>query len=248
MKILGIIPARYTSTRFPGKPLVEINGKSMIRRVYEQARQCPALSWIVVATDDSRIFDHVSSFSGEVVMTHQNHKSGTERCSEAAQIWKSSGREFEAIINIQGDEPFIHPEQINQLAVLMHQEETNIGTLVKRINSYDELIDSNVVKVVLDNRFRALYFSRSAIPYIRHQEPKDWHSNAVFYKHIGIYGFRSQILYEIAALNPSPLETVESLEQLRWMEHGYAIISRITELDSISIDTPSDLLKLTNKV
>lgn len=244
MKIIGIIPARYASTRFPGKPLAMIQGKSMINRVYKQALKAKSLSKVVVATDDSRIFDHINNFGGNVVMTAKNHLNGSSRCLE---VIENSNEQFDAVINIQGDEPYIDPEQINQLAALFKKQNVEIATLVKKVQTEEELFNPNVVKVVFDNNMQALFFSRQAIPFLRGIKMDEWITEHSFYKHIGIYGYRPGILKEIVSLAPAELERVESLEQLRWIENGYSIKLGITTLEGDAVDTPEDLLKLTNK-
>lgn len=244
MKIIGIIPARYASTRFPGKPLAMIQGKSMINRVYKQALKAKSLSKVVVATDDSRIFDHINNFGGNVVMTAKNHLNGSSRCLE---VIENSNEQFDAVINIQGDEPYIDPEQINQLAALFKKQNVEIATLVKKVQTEEELFNPNVVKVVFDNNKQALFFSRQAIPFLRGIKMDEWITEHSFYKHIGIYGYRPGILKEIVSLAPAELERVESLEQLRWIENGYSIKLGITTLEGDAVDTPEDLLKLTNK-
>jgi len=248
MKALGIIPARYASTRFPGKPLAMIGGLSMIRRVYEQCMKCPDLARVIVATDSREIFRHVKDFGGEVMMTSGKHRSGTERCAEVlAKVRKGRGAvKPDAVINIQGDEPFIDPGQISQVALAFGDRHTDIATLAKRITAAREITDPNVVKVVFAAGGPALYFSRSPVPFLRNHPPADWLKKGVFYKHVGIYGYRPEILGKIVTLPESPLETAESLEQLRWLEAGFRIIIRETEYDTIAIDTPSDLLKITN--
>lgn len=239
MKILGVIPARFSSTRFPGKPLIDIGGKTMIQRVYEQALKARCLEKVVVATDDDRIAKVVEEFGGNVIMTSTTHKSGTDRCAEVAKVY----RNYDAIINIQGDEPFIHPEQINYVGHCFRDEETQIATLVKKITSNDELFNENVPKVVVGNR-KALYFSRWPIPYIRDIEDDLWLSNHTYFKHIGIYGYKWDVLIKIARMAPSSLETAESLEQLRWLENGYSVTVDETPFESIAIDTPEDLIKV----
>lgn len=242
MKILGIIPARFASSRFPGKPLADIGGKSMIQRVYEQAQKAKSLSKVVVATDDSRIFDHIIGFGGEAYMTAENHPSGTDRCFEALQKAGGSSK-YDYIINIQGDEPFIDPETIEQMAKLLDFK-TEIATAVKKINDYETLFDPNVVKAVLTMRKQCLYFSRQTVPYVRGHEPETWLEHADFYKHIGLYAYRNDVLEQISHLPPSPLENTEKLEQLRWLGYGYKIYATITNYESIGIDTPEDLEKL----
>ena len=242
MKILGIIPARYASTRFPGKPLTMINGKSMIQRVYEQSMKSELLADVVVATDDQRIYDAVMAFGGKVMMTSSEHNSGTDRCCE---IVEKIGNKYDAVVNIQGDEPFINPEQINQIASLIATEESQIASLCKPIKDEDELFDENVVKVVFDKNFKALYFSRQTIPFLRKVEKneKSWMEQRTFYKHIGIYAYKADVLKEIAQLPQSGLELSECLEQLRWLENSYSIKMGITEYESYSIDTPQDVEK-----
>jgi 3-deoxy-manno-octulosonate cytidylyltransferase (CMP-KDO synthetase) len=241
MKILGVIPARYASTRFPGKPLTDIGGKSMILRVYEQAKKAIALSEVVVATDDERIAEEITKHGGNVVMTSDTHQSGTDRCAEAVKkVWGDWG----AVINIQGDEPFILPEQINLLAGLFENPEVEIGTLVKKLSDASDLDNPNTMKVVLDIHGNGMYFSRSPIPFIRGAEKKDWLEKNLFYKHIGIYGYRADVLDELTTLPQGKLELAESLEQLRWLENGYKIMTAFTESEAISIDSPEDIEKL----
>jgi 3-deoxy-manno-octulosonate cytidylyltransferase (CMP-KDO synthetase) len=245
MKILGVIPARYGSSRFPGKPLAKIQGKPMIQRVYEQAAKCLLLDELIVATDDERIAAFIRSFKGNVMMTPETIASGTERCNTVVNNLKGDAA-YDVVINIQGDEPFIDPQQISQLAGCFLSEEVLIGTLVKKITQRDDLINPNVVKVIFDKYNQALYFSRHPIPYLRGAEPADWLNGLNYYKHIGIYGYRTAILNTITQLPASPLEKAESLEQLRWLENGYPIHVRQTDYESIAIDTPADLLKITN--
>ena len=241
MKILGIIPARYASTRFPGKPLELINGKSMIQRVYEQVSAADLIDKVVVATDDKRIFDHVEAFGGVVKMTAETHQSGTDRCAEVVNALKN---EYDIVINIQGDEPFIQPVQIDSLAQFMLNTNFQIGTLAKLIGENREAVFSpNIVKVVFEKE-RAIYFSRHPIPYIRNYEFENWMYQHDYYKHIGMYAFRRKALLEVAALMPSKLEQAESLEQLRWLGNGYSIGIQITEIETIGIDTPADLKRI----
>ena len=249
MKILGVIPARYASTRFPGKPLVDIGGKSMIRRVYEQASKCGSLDKVYVATDDTRIFDHVKNFGGEVLMTLPGHQNGTSRCNEVLEILQVGKRseQYDVVINIQGDEPFIDPSQIDKIAGLFSRKQTEIATLVKKISDQHELFNHNVVKVVFAQDRAALYFSRQTIPYLRDFDKNDWLKHADFFKHIGIYGYRSEVLRKISKLNTGKIEALEQLEQLRWLENGFQIAVEITDIEGISIDTPEDLSKLTNR-
>lgn len=241
MKILGIIPARFASTRFPGKPLANINGKSMIRRVYEQVVKVDLLTKVIVATDDKRIEAEVVSFGGNVIMTKSTHPSGTDRCRE---ILEKVGEEFDAVVNIQGDEPFIDPEQINQVANLISETETQIATLGKPIKSADELFNPNVVKVVFDYYGNAVYFSRHPIPYLRGIDTQNWVEKFYYHKHLGIYAYKSNILKQITELSVSTLEKAESLEQLRWIENGLKIKVGITNIEGFAIDTPDDLEKL----
>ncbi|MAW31180.1 MAG: 3-deoxy-manno-octulosonate cytidylyltransferase [Flavobacteriales bacterium] len=232
MKVVGIIPARFESTRFPGKPLAKIKGKSMIQRVYEQCKKSKQLSDVVVATDDERIYNHIKSFSGKVVMTNKHHLTGTERCNEAAQ---SMNIDADIIINIQGDEPFINPNQINELVDLFENENTEIGTLVKKINSNKLLNNPNNPKAIFDKNRNAINFCRNI------ESPK---KNTVYYKHIGIYGFRKSILTKLCALKETKNEKRERLEQLRWLDNNYKIKVGITSYESQSIDTPQDIEKI----
>ncbi|MBW4889603.1 3-deoxy-manno-octulosonate cytidylyltransferase [Mucilaginibacter sp. HMF5004] len=240
MKVLGIIPARYASTRFPGKPLVDIGGKSMIQRVYEQAKKCTALSDVFVATDDERIFNHVQQFGGKAVITSDTHQSGTDRCAEVAQ----KHPEYNIIINIQGDEPFIDPEQIAKVISCFDETGTQLATLIKKINTTEELYNLSSPKVIVNKLSEAIYFSRSAIPHVRGEEPQRWLYHNTYYKHIGIYGYRADILQQVTQLPVSSLEKAESLEQLRWIENGYRIKVAETDLETSAIDTPEDLEKL----
>jgi 3-deoxy-manno-octulosonate cytidylyltransferase (CMP-KDO synthetase) len=243
VQILGIIPARYASTRFPAKALADIGGKSMIQRVYEQSVQAGKLSHVIVATDDERILEHVFAFGGQAVMTSTSHQSGTDRCFEA--LTKTEGN-YDYVINIQGDEPFISPEPIDSLAEELDGQ-TELATLVKIIDSDDLLFNVNVPKAVLNVRREVMYFSRQTIPYLRNHENDQWLSNHVFYKHIGIYAYRTDVLEALTQLPVSALEKAESLEQLRWLENGYAIKAVITSDDSHGVDTPEDLKKVTQK-
>ena len=250
MKFIGIIPARYASTRFPGKPLADICGKTVIRRVYEQAVQ--ALDTVVVATDDERIYDAVENFGGKVVMTRTDHRCGTDRCLEAYNAittpsWREQNDTDTVIINIQGDEPFIQPEQIDALMTCFDSPETQIATLVRPYTDKDSLADlenPNTPKVVWSKTTgEALLFSRSVIPYLRGVEKSEWLSKGQFYRHIGLYAYRADVLAKITQLEPSPIEKAESLEQLRWLENGFRIRIGITETPTIGIDTPEDLAK-----
>lgn len=241
MKIIGIIPARYASTRFPAKPLIDIGGKSMIQRVYEQSKKAKSLTDVVVATDDERIATHVKKFGGNVVMTSETHQSGTDRCFEAVNFFC---KDADVVINIQGDEPFIHPEQIDLVASCFSSADVQIATLVKKISTDEELFNVNIPKVLLNKSKEAILFSRQTIPHIRGREMQEWLKNYTFYKHIGIYAYRTKVLAEITALKQSPLELAESLEQLRWLENGYKIKVEITDFESVAVDTPEDLIKL----
>ncbi|MCD8043622.1 MAG: 3-deoxy-manno-octulosonate cytidylyltransferase [Tannerellaceae bacterium] len=240
MKFIGIIPARYASTRFPGKPLADMAGKPMIQRVYEQVQQ--VLDKVIVATDDTRIEQAVLQFGGGVVMTSPDHQSGTDRCYEA---FIKAGQGYDVIINIQGDEPFIHREQIEALKECFNSPEIDIATLVKPFKATDDfekdLFNPNSPKVVLNKNREALYFSRSVIPYVRGKNHLEWLQNHTFYKHIGLYGYRAHVLSEITRLPQSTLELAESLEQLRWLENGYKIKAGITQHETIGIDTPEDM-------
>lgn len=246
MKVLGIIPARYASTRFPGKPLAVIDGKSMIHRVFEQAVSCGELSRVIVATDDESIKKHVEQFGGEPVMTGAHHNSGTERCNEAYDLIRKQDSQYDAIINIQGDEPYIRPEQIFQVISCFKDSEVMIASLMKRITSVNDIQNPNVVKVISDIHGNALYFSRAAIPFVRGRDISEWPDHSSFFRHVGIYGYRPGALADIVNLPLSPLETAESLEQLRWLENGFRIRLKETSFESIAVDTPADLLKLTN--
>ena len=240
-RVLGVIPARYASTRFPGKPLVDIQGQSMIQRVYGQAKATVELADVVVATDDERIYQHVEGFGGNVVMTSPDHPSGTDRCREAAE--KAQGS-FDAVVNIQGDEPFIQPEQIATLVRCFHHPETHIATLARRIDAPADLDNPNKVKVAIGANGHALYFSRYAVPFHRTAEGAERLQQHTYFRHIGLYGYRMEVLKAITELAPSPLEKAESLEQLRWMEHGYHIRVAETTLEAANIDTPADLQAL----
>lgn len=237
--IIGVIPARYASTRFPGKPLIDIGGKSMIQRVYEQCVKTSILSDVIVATDDQRIAEHVVAFGGKVMMTADTHQSGTDRCAEV--VLKYDGK-CDAVINIQGDEPFIDPKQIELLASAFNDESTQIATLIKKISSEEEVRNPNVVKVIANKYNQAIYFSRSPIPYRRNPGVE-----ITYFKHVGIYGYRKQILVEITQLSVSNLEQAESLEQLRWVENGYKIILKETDMETIAIDSPDDLAQVLDK-
>ncbi|MFP4366710.1 MAG: 3-deoxy-manno-octulosonate cytidylyltransferase [Bacteroidales bacterium] len=246
MNLLGIIPARFGSTRFPGKPLAEIKGKPMIQRTWEQAKK--AIDDVVIATDDERIEKAVIKFGGKVFMTSSAHQSGTDRCAEVAEII-SSGTEkvYDVIINIQGDEPFIHPQQISLLAGCFREEEVKIATLIKKITTPADIFNSNIPKVIFNKLGYALYFSRSPIPYVRGAEKKDWIRAYTYFRHLGMYAYRTGTLKEITQLEPAPLEMAESLEQNRWLENGYSIKLKETMMETISVDTPEDLDKVNRK-
>ncbi len=242
MNLVGIIPARFASTRFPGKPLVDIRGKSMIQRVFEQAKKTKSLTEVYVATDDQRIYDHVKSFGGNVIMTSALHRTGTERCREVMTKLQTENVLADVAINIQGDEPFIHPEQIDLLASCFSNPDIHIATLIKKIKHADELANPNTIKVVVNKLNHALYFSRAAIPYLRDKYHETWINFHTYYKHIGIYAYRAGTLKNITALPQGSLEAAESLEQLRWLENGYVIHTVETEFESHSVDVPEDLL------
>jgi 3-deoxy-manno-octulosonate cytidylyltransferase (CMP-KDO synthetase) len=240
---IAIIPARYSSSRFPGKPLVDIGGKPMIQRVYEQASR--VIEDTYVATDDDRILKAVRNFNGRAVMTSPDHKSGTDRCAEAAGlIEKSTGKKFKIIINVQGDEPFLQPEQLNTLKLCFNTPDTQIATLIKPVTDPEHIFDENKTKVIINNKKEAIYFSRSPIPYVKNYLRSKWITSHQFYLHIGLYAYKKTTLLAITKLNPSPLEIAESLEQLRWIENGYKIKVEITGHDSLGIDTPEDLDKI----
>lgn len=243
MKYIGIIPARFASTRFPGKPLVEISGKIMIERVFKQVSRVIDDVW--VATDDQRIFDAVLAFGGKVIMTSEDHKSGTDRVEEAyKKIVEETKSSYDVVINVQGDEPFIHVDQIESLMSCFKSPDVDIATLIKEIDTNDELFDVNKVKVITDKNAQALYFSRQTIPFLRGVDKEDWLNKHKFFKHIGMYAYRSNILPLIANMPMGNLEVCESLEQLRWLENGLTIQTAETDIESIGIDTPADLEKV----
>ena len=238
----GIIPARYASSRFPGKPLALIGNKPMIQRVYEQADK--SLDLIYVATDDKRIYDTVINFGGKAIMTSPDHQSGTDRCAEAVtRITGETGKMIDIVINIQGDEPFIKPEQIDLLMKCFTGDSVEIATLVRRIEPGEDIFNPNQPKVILNSEGDAIYFSRAAIPFIRDAEKSDWSKKHVYYKHIGLYAYRTETLKKITLLARSPLEISESLEQNRWIENGFRIRTAVTLWENIGIDTPDDLEK-----
>jgi 3-deoxy-manno-octulosonate cytidylyltransferase (CMP-KDO synthetase) len=244
LHFIGIIPARYSSMRFPGKPLANIGGKTMIQRVYEQASK--ALEWVYVATDDERIAENVTSFGGKVVLTSNKHKSGTDRCFEAIQNIQAmeENKRFEVVMNVQGDEPFIKPEQLRLLMSCFDDDSVQIATLAKQISVKEELFDPNVVKVIRNKELQAIYFSRSPIPYLRNENQENWHNAFPYLKHIGIYAYKTNILRQLTSLSTSSLEVAESLEQNRWIENGFSILVETTKFETIAIDTPEDLEKV----
>lgn len=239
MKFTAIIPARYASTRFPAKPLAMLGGKPVIQRVYEQVSK--VFSDLYVATDDERIFNAVQSFGGNAIMTRSDHKSGTDRCYEA---FCKSGSKADVVVNVQGDEPFIQPSQLETIKSLFDSPETDIATLVKPFPEgcpFQVVDNPNSPKVVVDDNWNALYFSRSVIPYLRGVPQEEWTSRQIYYKHIGLYAFRADVLRQVTELSQAPLEKAESLEQLRWLSAGYRIKTGTTQVETIGIDTPEDL-------
>ncbi len=236
MHFIAIIPARYASTRFPGKPLALLAGKPVIGHVYEQVTK--VLSEVWVATDDNRVFEAVRAFGGKAVMTRADHKSGTDRIEEAAE---KINTDADVIVNVQGDEPFIQPSQIKTLCGLFDDPATQIATLGKPFTSMDAVKNPNSPKIVTDNKGFALYFSRSIIPFVRGKEEDTWLEHYPYLKHLGIYAYRREILREITTLPMSSLEKAESLEQLRWLQNGYRIRVGITNVETVGIDTPEDL-------
>ena len=236
MKFRGLIPARYASTRFPGKPLALLGGKPVIQRVYEQVAS--VLDDACVATDDERIFDCVKNFGGKVVMTHTDHKSGTDRIEEAIE---KIGGDYDVIVNIQGDEPFIQKSQIETVCRCFDDEKTQIATLGKPFTDMDAVANPNSPKIVIDNNSFAMYFSRSIIPFVRGKEQAEWLQHYPFLKHLGIYAYRRDVLRQITQLPQSSLEIAESLEQLRWLQNGFKIKVGLTDVETVGIDTPDDL-------
>ena len=237
-RFVGIIPARYASTRFPGKPLAILGGKTVIERVYTQVAD--ALDDAYVATDDTRIFDTVTGFGGKAVMTRTDHKSGTDRIEEAVE---KIGGQWDVVVNVQGDEPFIQRSQIDTLCRCFDDEDTQIATLGKPFDSMEAVDNPNSPKIVTDLRGYALYFSRSVIPYVRGAEHDAWMDQYPYLKHLGIYAYRREVLEAVTQLPQSPLELAESLEQLRWLQHGYKIKVGTTDVETIGIDTPDDLAR-----
>jgi 3-deoxy-manno-octulosonate cytidylyltransferase (CMP-KDO synthetase) len=238
IRATGIIPARYASTRFPGKPLIDLAGKSMLQRVYEQCKKSKALERIIIATDDERIYDHALSFGAEACLTDPKHPSGTDRCAEVSSLMKLSS---EVVVNIQGDEPLIDPQQITDLIQCFNDPKTQIATLIKKIEKQDVLFNVNTPKVIIDSEYFAIYFSRETIPHLRNIQSSDWLQFHTFYQHIGIYAYHINVLSEITQLPPSTLEKAESLEQLRWLEHQYKIKTACTDAETYAIDTPEDV-------
>lgn len=240
MSIVGIIPSRYASTRFPGKPLIDINGKTMLQRVVEQTQKAILLSDLYVATDDDRIFKHAEEIGVKVLYTKENHPSGTDRCYEALE---KINQPFDYVLNIQGDEPFLNPEQINELCRVADGQ-TEIATQMTLCNSHELLFDKGEVKIVLNTNNEALYFSRMPIPFVKDVDEKNWHKHTNYYRHVGMYMYRADVLQKISQLSVSILEKAESLEQLRWLENGYKIKCVTTKYESHCIDTPEDIEKV----
>lgn len=246
LNFAAIIPARYGSTRFPGKPLADIHGKPMIQHVFERASK--TFSQCAVATDDDRIAYAVRSFGGEVIMTSDKHQSGTDRCAEAAKYAQNRfGWNIDVVVNIQGDEPFMHTSQLQQICSCFDEPDTKVATLVKAIDTEAELFDVNKPKVVIDNSNKAIYFSRNPIPYLRGKEKSEWVKCHRYLKHIGMYAYRIEVLNKITELKQSDLEMAESLEQLRWIQNGYTIHTAITDIENLSVDTPQDLAAILAK-
>lgn len=243
MKVLAVIPARYASTRFPGKPLALLGGKAVIDYAYSVAAAVPCVQRAVVATDDSHIFDHMVEHFGKesVMMTSTEHRSGTDRCGEVVRRLKEQGEAYDVVVNLQGDEPFVKALQLESLVDCFRHPSTAIATLKTRIHSVEELLSPNNVKVVCSENGDALYFSRQTIPYCRGEEEKCWLEKAAYFKHVGIYAFRTEVLEEVCRLPQSMLECAEKLEQLRWLEAGFSIAVRETSCANIGIDTPADL-------
>ncbi|MBS1763481.1 MAG: 3-deoxy-manno-octulosonate cytidylyltransferase [Bacteroidetes bacterium] len=235
---IAIIPARYSSTRFPGKPLADIGGQSMLQRVFQQTQKTNSISRIIIATDDSRILNHANDIGAEAMMTSEKHPSGTDRIAEVISKLETS---YDVVVNVQGDEPFINPSQIDELVKMFSDDKVDIGTMVKPLSSKQEYENPNVVKAVLADNGNVLYFSRSSIPYFRKGYDESTFSSVAGYKHLGMYAYRSNILKKVATLSPSSLEEAEQLEQLRWLQNGLSIRACITQLETIAIDTPDDL-------
>lgn len=243
MKFIGIIPARYSSSRFPGKPLAILGGKPVIEHVYRQVSS--VMEDVFVATDDQRIYDAVEAFGGKVIMTRSDHKSGTDRICEALE---KVGGSFDVVINIQGDEPFIQKSQLETVMQCFDDPRTQIATLGKPFESMEAVENPNSPKIVLDNDGYALYFSRSVIPFVRGKEHEEWLSHFPYLKHIGLYAYRTEVLREVSKLPQSTLELAESLEQLRWLQNGYKIKVGLTDVETIGIDTPEDLQRAEEKL
>lgn len=243
MKFIGIIPARYSSSRFPGKPLAILGGKPVIEHVYRQVSS--VMEDVFVATDDQRIYDAVEAFGGKAIMTRSDHKSGTDRICEALE---KVGGSFDVVINIQGDEPFIQKSQLETVMQCFDDPRTQIATLGKSFESMEAVENPNSPKIVLDNDGYALYFSRSVIPFVRGKEHEEWLSHFPYLKHIGLYAYRTEVLMEISKLPQSTLELAESLEQLRWLQNGYKIKVGLTNVETIGIDTPEDLQRAEEKM
>jgi 3-deoxy-manno-octulosonate cytidylyltransferase (CMP-KDO synthetase) len=240
LQFAGIIPARYASSRFPGKPLAMVGHRPMIQCVYEQALK--SLENVFVATDDERIMECVSRFGGKAIMTSTEHSSGTDRCSEAAhKIEAETKQKIDVVVNIQGDEPYIKPEQIDLIVQCFKDSSVEIATLICKVDNHDDIINPNQIKTVISVTGDALYFSRSAIPYLRDVKMEDWYLKHTFYKHLGLYGYKKDTLKRLTLLNRSSLEIAESLEQNRWLENGFRIRTALTDWDSVGIDTPEDI-------
>lgn len=237
MKILGVIPSRFSSSRFPGKPLIDLAGKSMIQRVYEGAKKCELFTELVVATDDERIFNHVHEFGGNAMMTNSDHQSGTDRCGEVI----SKLPDFDVVVNIQGDEPLVEAEQLKQLISAFGQEETQIATLGIFVKNQQELFNPNRIKVVLNAKNQAIYFSRNPIPFGAQMLQEYWMKSYPYVRHIGLYAFRTKVLEELVKLEPTAIEKQESLEQLRWMYYGHKVQVVMTEIETPNIDSPEDV-------
>jgi len=238
-RLLGVIPARYASSRLPGKPLMDIDGKSMVQRVMEQAQQCASLLEVVVATDDERIAKHVQDVGGRAVLTAASHPSGTDRCWEALE--QLGADRFDGVVNIQGDEPFIVPAQIDELCATLAQPDVHLATLAQVVTDDEDLTNPGEVLITVDVDMNALYFSRAAIPFLRNAGPTPRHTQFRYLKHVGLYGYSAQALKEIVRLKPSSLELAESLEQLRWLENGHRVRIGLTTHPSFCVDTPEDL-------
>lgn len=241
MTTLAIIPARYASTRFPGKPLALLCGKPVIQWVWERVSAAGAVTEAVVATDDRRILEAVESIGGRAMMTSDQHRSGTDRCGEVLKALEAEGRRYDVVVNVQGDEPFVEACQLETLLESFASPETEIASLMTPIKDWEELQSPNNVKVVCNLRHEALYFSRQPIPHLRGADLKEWPARQTYYKHVGIYAFRAEVLKRVVALPPSALEGSESLEQLRWLDNGYRIRMSVTDHTNIGIDTPEDL-------